>query len=199
MNHIMEKLKIYATRIMLSLFLKILMFLFLMQAFISVNAQDYGMLSTKAPGFTLTDLQGDTLRLDDYRGNFVVIHIATTWCPFCNAGAPSLEKLNQDYYDRHVRVLIIDVMEPGSLVSRKIRDRFNLTFPILLDKYGAVSARYAPDEAQPDLAREEVMIASNLLLDPEGRIRFFSLLDSREFDAKLVNLRHILDELLTVN
>jgi hypothetical protein len=49
---------------------------------------------------------------------------------------------------------------------------------------------------QPDLGRDEVMVASNLLIDREGRIRFFSLLDTAGFDARLVNLRAVLDALL---
>ena len=40
------------------------------------------------------------------------------------------------------------------------------------------------------------MIASNLIIDREGKIRFFSLLDSAHFDAKLVGLRAQLDKLL---
>ena len=51
-------------------------------------------------------------------------------------------------------------------------------------------------EALPDLARDEVMLASNLLIDPEGKIQFFSLLDPNNFDAKLVKLRSVLDERL---
>ena len=38
---------------------------------------------------------------------------------------------------------------------------------------------------------------SNLIIDEEGVIRFYSLLDSRNFDAKLVELRKRLDVLLS--
>ena len=65
----------------------------------------------------------------------------------------------------------------------------------LRDVDGAVSRRYAPD-VLPDLPREQVPIASNLIIDREGRIRFYSLLDSMNFDAKLVALRARLDALL---
>ena len=39
-------------------------------------------------------------------------------------------------------------------------------------------------------------IASNLIIDREGRIRFYSLLDAANFDAKLVDLKAKLDEIL---
>lgn len=157
------------------------------------------LLGHAAPDFELTALDGSKVKLSQYAGNFVVIHIATTWCPFCNAEAPYLEELSQKYRDKNVKVLIIDVKEPAGLVQSKLQDRFNFSFPVLLDKDGAVAASYAPKNVLPDLARDEVMLASNLLIDPEGKIQFMSLLDSKNFDAKLVNLKARLDELLAAD
>ncbi len=148
------------------------------------------------PDFTLPDLGGQPVSIADYRGQFVVIHIATTWCPFCNAEAPHLQELSEQYADRNVRVLLIDVKEPKELVVEKLQQPYNFTFPVLLDSDGAVAARFAPEGVLPDLARDEVMLASNLLIDPQGTIRFMSLLDSRNFDARLVALKARLDELL---
>ena len=144
----------------------------------------------------MTSLEGQPLKLSQFRDRFVVIHFATTWCPFCNAELPQLELLNKTYRDRGVQVLIVDIKEPKRLVERTAR-KFGLTFPVLLDEDGAVAKRYAPPKTvQPDLGRDEVMVASNLLIDKEGRIRFFSVLDTARFDAKLVALRAVLDDLL---
>jgi peroxiredoxin len=151
----------------------------------------------EAPQFCLPDLDGNQIDIKDYRGDFVVIHIATTWCPFCNAEAPHLEELRQAYADQNVRVLIMDVKESRELVKEKLQDRFKFTFPVLLDMDGAVAASFAPADVLPDLARDEIMLASNLLIDPEGNIRFQSLLDSKNFDAKLLGLKKVLDELLS--
>lgn len=153
-------------------------------------------LGEKAPEFTLTDLDGSTKRLSDYAGKFLVIHFATTWCPFCNAEAPTLEKISQQYKDQDVEVLIIDVKEDKKLVQEKLQNRFNFSFPILLDAEGKVAASYAPEGVLPDLTRDEVVLASNLLIDPEGKIQFYSLLDSKDFDAELVALQKRLHELL---
>jgi peroxiredoxin len=71
-------------------------------------------------------------------------------------------------------------------------------FPVLNDSDGKVAESYAPAGAQPDLPRSQVVIASNLIIDPEGRIRFYTLLDSMNFDAKLMALQARLDELLAV-
>lgn len=148
------------------------------------------------PDFTLQDLNGKPVSLESYRGRYLVIHIATTWCPFCNAEAPYLEQLNKDYADKNVSVLIIDVKEPQELVKAKLQDRFNFTFPVLLDHDGKVAAGFAPPDVLPDLARDEIMLASNLLIAPDGTIQYMSLLDSKNFDAKLVELKSKLNGLL---
>lgn len=150
----------------------------------------------KAPDFSLPTLESQTIDLINYRGKFVVLHIATTWCPFCNAEAPYLEKLHQDYKDKNVVVLLMDVKEPNELVEEKLKKKYNLTFPIMLDVDGKAAAAFAPKDVLPDLSRDEVMLASNILIDPEGNIQFMSLLDSKNFDAELKELKKRLDELL---
>jgi peroxiredoxin len=150
----------------------------------------------KAPDFSLPTLESQTIDLINYRGKFVVLHIATTWCPFCNAEAPYLEKLHQDYKDKNVVVLLMDVKEPNELIQEKLKKKYNLTFPIMLDVDGKAAAAFAPKDVLPDLSRDEVMLASNILIDPEGNIQFMSLLDSKNFDAELKELKKRLDELL---
>ena len=147
----------------------------------------------QAPSFTLEDLDGNKISLSDYEGRFLVIHIATTWCPFCNAEAPHLKELYEQYASDNVGVMIIDVKEPAELVRNVLQQRFDLPFPILLDTDGKVAASFAPEDILPDLARDEVMLASNILIDPKGEIVFFSLLDSKNFDAKLIDLKKVLD------
>lgn len=154
---------------------------------------------SQMPAFSLEDLSGQVISSDSYAGKYLVIHIATTWCPFCNAEAPYLEQLQQDYGDQNVEVMIIDVAESRELVQEKLQDRFNFSFPVLLDTDGAVAASFAPADVLPSLARDEVMLASNLLIDPNGTIQFLSLLDSRNFDAELIELKAKLDALLTTN
>jgi Peroxiredoxin len=80
--------------------------------------------------------------------------------------------------------------------ATKWAKRLEWSIPVLLDEDGSVAASYAPEGVLPDLPREQVPIASNLIIDPEGKIRFYSLLDSKNFDAKLVELTARLEEML---
>lgn len=153
------------------------------------------MIGETAPAFSLSGTDDNVYSLKDYNGKFVVIHFAATWCPFCNAEAPHLEQLYKDYRDKDVQVLIIDVKEDKNKVSQSF-DKFDFTFPVLLDNDGSVSASYAPKDVLPDLARDEVPLASNLIIDKQGKIRFYSLLNTTNFDAKLVHLKQKLDALI---
>jgi len=149
-----------------------------------------------APDFSLESLDGKIVDYNSLKGKYIVIHIAATWCPYCNAEAPYLEELHNNYKDKNVAVLLIDVKESKELVTEKLQEKFNFTFPVLLDLDGKVAASFAPEDVLPELARDEIMLASNILIDPQGKIQFMSLLDTKNFDVKLTALKNKLDELL---
>jgi peroxiredoxin len=86
-------------------------------------------------------------------------------------------------------------MEKEETVKSWAIERHKFTFPVLLDTAGEVSARYAPDGVLPDLPRQEIPIASNLIVDKQGKIQFYSLLDSKNFDARLIELTKHLEQL----
>lgn len=152
-------------------------------------------IGKEAPAFRLTSVEGKEVSLADYRGKLVVIHFGASWCPFCNAEAPHLESLWKSYRGKGVQVLVVDVGESKKKVRKWVKAN-GISFPVLLDTDGKVARAWAPDEAQPDLARDQVVLASNAIVDRDGKLAFFSLLDSTRFDAKLVSLRARLDELL---
>ena len=106
-----------------------------------------------------------------------------------------MQALNDMYSERGVRAVVINVLENPDLAASWAK-KLGWTIPVLLDVDGRVSASYAPDGVLPELPRIQIPIASNLIIDRKGRIQFYSLLDSRNFDAKLVGLRSRLDELL---
>ena len=152
-------------------------------------------IGKEAPAFRLTSVDGKEVALSDYRGKLVVLHFGASWCPFCNAEAPHLESLSKSYADKGVQVLVVDVGESKKKV-RKWTAKNGITFPVLLDVDGKAARAWAPADAQPDLARDQVVLASNAIVDRDGKLAFFSLLDSTRFDARLVSLRARLDELL---
>ena len=92
-------------------------------------------------------------------------------------------------------MFVINVKESKTKASRWAR-ALGFTFPVLLDLDGEVAKRYAPPGVAPVLPRDQVPIGSNLLIDRNGVIRFFALLDSVNFDAELISLTACLEQLL---
>lgn len=103
--------------------------------------------------------------------------------------------MNEKFKDRGVQALVIDVLESKEKATSWATG-LKWTLPVLLDLDGKVSESYAPEGVLPDLPRNQVPIASNLIIDREGRIQFYSLLDSKNFDAKLIALTARLEDLL---
>ena len=50
----------------------------------------YPHVGSELPDFALSDLHGDIVRLQDYRGKTVLINAWATWCPPCRAEMPML-------------------------------------------------------------------------------------------------------------
>jgi peroxiredoxin len=94
------------------------------------------------PDFTLQTLDGGSITLSNLEGKVVLINFWTTWCPPCREEMPSLERLYRHFKYENFTLLAVDIMENPETVKRFARE-YNLSFPILLDKSGDVSAKYA--------------------------------------------------------
>ena len=96
-------------------------------------------IGKEVDNFTLKDLNGESVSLNDYRGKIVVINFWATWCKYCDIEMPDLQNLHTDNDD--VVVLAVDVKEPKSTVKEYI-DNGGYTFPVLLDEDGDLAKLY---------------------------------------------------------
>lgn len=53
--------------------------------------------SQKFPEFTLNDLNGSPVSLEDFRGKVVVLNFWASWCPPCRSEMPELQSLDNDF------------------------------------------------------------------------------------------------------
>ncbi|HEY2980277.1 MAG TPA: TlpA disulfide reductase family protein [Anaerolineales bacterium] len=98
---------------------------------------------SRAPDFTLMTPQGDAITLADLRGQAVLINLWATWCPPCRQEMPTIQRVYDEYRDRGFTVLGVNVTaQDDPLAIVPFVDNYNLSFPILLDETGAVSAAY---------------------------------------------------------
>lgn len=140
----------------------------------------------------------DRYRLSARRGRWVVVHFTTTWCPFCDEEVEHLDRLAADYASRNVDTLLIDVLEERDRWRTYLEGRLPAgKLWALSDVDGGVARRYAPPRVAGAFEeRAHVVLASTLVIDPDGIVRLFLLADSERFDPTFAAVRERLDELL---
>ena len=130
-------------------------------AFILLNGLAHAVtLKEMAPDFTLKSLSGENLRLDEYKGQVVLLNFWASWCGPCRQEMPILDRLHHRYVDAGFAVLGINVegeIEP----AQEIVDKTSVTFPILIDTGQTVSEMYKL-EAMP----------STVVIDRDGVVRY---------------------------
>jgi len=96
-----------------------------------------------APDFNLKTLDGQNVRLSDFRGKVVLVNIWASWCTPCRAEMPAIERVYQNYREQGLIVLAVDstVQDTVSNVKAFV-DENELSFPILLDEGGLVTRLY---------------------------------------------------------
>lgn len=131
----------------------------LLIAFGAMQAGAVG-LKDEAPDFTLKSLDGGNLRLEEYRGQVVLINFWASWCGPCRQEMPILDRLHHRYEDTGFAVLGVNV-EGEAAPAQEIVDKTNVTFPILIDDGQHVSEMYNL-EAMP----------STVVVDRDGVVRY---------------------------
>jgi peroxiredoxin len=101
-----------------------------------------------APDFTLTDLQGNTVKLSDLRGKAVVLNFWATWCPPCKEEIPWFVELQKRYGSQGLQIVGVS-MDDGDLKDvEKFAAENSINYPVLLGKE-AVAAQYGGIEYLP--------------------------------------------------
>ena len=94
-----------------------------------------------APDFLLETLEGNDLRLSDFRGQPVVVNFWATWCTSCREEIPQLVVAYDRFRDDGLEIIAVDLQESDSIVRSYAQD-FGMEFPIVMDRDGRVADRY---------------------------------------------------------
>lgn len=97
-----------------------------------------------APDFTLSSLQGEKKKLSDFRGKKVIVNFWATWCGPCEAEMPEMQSYYQKHKDEDFVVLGVNMTDTEKAKSdvQPFVDKYNVTFPIVLDQEGDVMSTY---------------------------------------------------------
>jgi peroxiredoxin len=118
-----------------------------------------------APDFVLPSLDGNMVRLSDFRGKKAIfINFWATWCPPCRLEMPTMEQAYQEYKGQGLEILAVSIDVGPKSVVKNFMQEFRLTFPALLDPEREVMYLY-----------RLFSIPASFLIDKKGIIRFKEL------------------------
>ncbi|MDJ0849629.1 MAG: TlpA disulfide reductase family protein [Myxococcota bacterium] len=112
---------------------------------------------TPAPAFSLPRVDGSgRVSLDELRGKVVLVNFWATWCKPCEDEMPAMERLYRRLAGQGFELVAISVDEDGEAV-RRFRERYGLTFTILLDPERSAARAY-----------QTFRFPESLLVGPDG-------------------------------
>jgi len=135
-----------------------------------------------APTFTLTDTDGKTVSLADYKDKIVVLEWFNPECPHVvkhHAKTTTFNDLHKEFSDKGVVFLAINSGAPGKQgagkeLNAKYKKEWNKAYPILLDESGTVGKAYDA-KTTPHM----------YIIGKDGKLAYKGGIDNQKaFDAK---------------
>jgi len=136
-----------------------------------------GQLSgQQAPDFTLTTLDGRTMKLSDFHGKAVLLNFWATWCEPCKVEMPWFVDLQNKYGSQGLQVVgvAMDDASPSDIAS--FAQKLGVNYPVLIGKE-EVGAEYGGIEYLP----------STFYINRDGKIldHVFGLVSKSEIETNI--------------
>jgi thiol-disulfide isomerase/thioredoxin len=129
-------------------------------------------LTGKMPDFTLAQAYGSNVRLDELKGQVVMLNFWATWCGPCRQEMPELEALYKRYNKAGFTILGVNIENSANPAKRKEIEDFitekDLSFPILFDYQKAVTTII-----EQDFLKKNMGMPTTVFLDRSGNARFY--------------------------
>ncbi len=109
--------------------------------------------------FSLQSIEGNFIKLSDFKGKVIVLDFWATWCAPCREGIPDLIEIQKEFKNQ-VQVIGITVdRDPLKVVPPFVKE-FKINYPILIGS-DEVYKQYGGIDAIP----------TTFIIDREGKIR----------------------------
>ncbi len=95
----------------------------------------------KPSSITLTDINGKSYNILDYKNRVTVVNFWATWCTPCIKEIPSLNNLRQSMRGKPFELISINYAEKTDSI-KEFMQMVDVEFPVLLDEQGMVSAHW---------------------------------------------------------
>jgi peroxiredoxin len=112
-----------------------------------------------APDFTLRSADGHNVRLDELRGQVVLVNFWATWCGPCREEMPHLNVLYEKYHKSGFVLLGVNI-DDDPKTALATAAKLGVSFPVLLDTDKKVSKLY------------DLNTMPSTVIDRDGKMRF---------------------------
>ncbi len=147
-------------------------------AIIASFAANAATVGQAAPDFTLTDVNGKSVKLSDFKGKHVVLEWTNPGCPFVvkHYGSNNMQTLQKDKTAKNVVWLAVnstakshgDYLAPAALSSKMIGEWKAAPTNLLMDESGKVGQAYQA-KTTPHM----------YVIDPAGKLVFAGGIDDK--------------------
>ena len=97
--------------------------------------------ATRPPEFNGSTIDGRTVSLASLSGKVVVLNFWATWCQECRPEMPMFQRLHREFAPQGLNVIGINAREGRAAIRGYAKD-LGLTFPLVLDPKGEITAAY---------------------------------------------------------
>ena len=118
----------------------------------------------QAPDFRLTDINGKTISLSDYKGKVLFLNFWATWCPPCRAEIPDFVEAYGQEKAKGLEILGISLDSKGKDAIVAFVEKYKINYPIVLE------TRQATEQITSDYQPGQ-FIPTTIVIDKRGRIR----------------------------
>jgi peroxiredoxin Q/BCP len=149
----------------------------------TARADDTLNVGQPAPDFELPDQQGQTRRLAQWRGKWLVLYFyPKNDTPGCTTEACNFR---DDWLQlQELGAEVVGVSVDTSASHAAFAQKYQLPFPLLADARGEVAARYG---ALSDWVVVKLAKRQTFIIDPQGRIaRIYRAVDADKHSAEIV-------------
>ena len=131
-----------------------------------------GVEGSIAADFAAPDINGQPLKLSDYKGKYVLIDFWASWCLPCRKGNPHLKKLYAEYKDKGFEIIGIsdDDRKPDAWKKAVEQDGIGMWKHVLrgLDMEKLLAGIYN----ERDISKKYGIysLPTKILIDPQGKV-----------------------------
>jgi len=113
-----------------------------------------------APAFTFTDLNGNTISLENYKGKVIFLNFWATWCGPCRHEIPDFIVMYDKYKEKGLEIIGVSLDRLSKAKLKQWVQKNKINYPIVMANQDIVND-YQPGQ----------FIPSTILIDAQGRIR----------------------------